>query len=326
MLDKPCLLVIVGATAVGKTALAIKLAQIFQAPILSADSRQVYRYFDIGTAKPTTAERSGIPHYLIDLVDPDYTFTLAEYQQQAQRLIADFHRQGVSPILVGGTGLYIKSIVSGLVIPRVPPQPALRQQLSELGQSHCYQLLQQIDPASSAKIHPNDAVRTLRALEVFYATGTALSAQQGVHQPNYPILQIGITTPPRPSYLQVIEERIHHMLKRGWLEEIQFIQARYGTNLPLLRTIGYAEMADHLSGLISLDTAIQRAVVSTYQFAKHQRTWFRGDRRIIWVDYHTVWQNLNDLLDLFHNRENWQIHPYDNTAHHAPQQENHSWF
>ena len=314
MLNVPCLLVIVGATAVGKTALAIKLAQIFQAPILSADSRQVYRYFDIGTAKPTLEERSGVPHYLIDLVDPDYNFTLAEYQQQAQQLIADFHKQGVSPILVGGTGLYIKSIVSGLCIPRVPPQPALRQQLTELGQSYCYQLLQQIDPASSAKIHPHDAVRTLRALEVFYVTGTTLSALQAVNQPTYPILQIGIASPPRSCYLQVIEKRIRQMLKQGWLEEIQFIQNKYGKNLPLLRTIGYAEIADYLAGLTSLETAVEKAVISTYQFAKRQRTWFRGDRRIIWIDPQQKW---DALLDLVHNRENWQVHPHNDTADHA---------
>jgi tRNA dimethylallyltransferase len=317
MLDIPCLLVIVGATAVGKTALAIRLAQIFQSPILSADSRQVYRYFDIGTAKPTLEERSGVPHYLIDLVDPDYNFTLAEYQQRAQQLIADFHRQGVSPILVGGTGLYIRSVVSGLQIPHVAPQTDLRQQLSELGQNHCYQLLQEIDPLSSAKIHPHDAVRTLRALEVFYVTGAPPSSLQRIRHPQYPILQMGITSPNRSSYLQMIEQRIRQMLKRGWLEEIRFIQAGYGQNLPLLRTIGYAEMTDYLAGVTSLDRAIAKAVTSTYQFAKRQRTWFRSDQRIIWIDPHTAWQNLGDLLDLVHNRENWQVHTYDDATHHT---------
>ena len=318
MLNEPCLLVIVGATAVGKTALAIALAQKFQAPILSADSRQVYRYFDIGTAKPSLTERAGVPHYLIDLVEPDYNFTLAEYQQQAQQLIASFHCRGVSPILVGGTGLYIKSVVSGLQIPQVAPQPELRRQLSELGQSYCYQLLQQIDRPSSTKIHPHDAVRTLRALEVFYVTGTTLSALQSSHTPTYPILQIGITSPSRPSYLQIIEKRIRQMLKQGWLDEIQFIQANYGKSLPLLRTIGYAEMTDYLAGKSSLDTAIARATTSTYQFAKRQRTWFKSDRRIIWVNPITARYNLNDLFDLVHNRENWQVHTDDDATHHAP--------
>jgi len=318
MREVPCLLVIVGSTAVGKSTLAIKLAQIFQAPVLSADSRQVYRYFDIGTAKPTLEERAGIPHYLIDLVDPDYTFTLAEYQQQAQQLIGDFHRQGVSPILVGGTGLYIKSVVSGLQIPHVAPQTDLRQQLSELGQSHCYQLLQEIDPLSSAKIHPNDAVRTLRALEVFYVTGATLSSLQSIDSPSYPILQIGIPSPSRSSYLQIIKQRIQQMLRQGWLEEIRFIQAKYGQSLSLLRTIGYAEMTDYLAGVISLDTAIARAVLSTYQFAKRQRTWFRSDRHIIWIEPRTAWHNLDDLLDLVHNRENWQIHTHDDAPHHSP--------
>ncbi|HEY9806912.1 MAG TPA: tRNA (adenosine(37)-N6)-dimethylallyltransferase MiaA, partial [Candidatus Obscuribacterales bacterium] len=202
----PNLVVICGPTASGKSGLAIALAQrLAAAAILSADSRQVYRDFNIGTAKPTIAEQQQIPHYLIDICDPTETLTLADYQEQAQDFIAKFHsfhptlreRQSRTsllppPFLVGGTGLYIRSVVQGLIIPRVPPQPELRSQLQALGQSQIYSFLQQVDPASAARIHANDQVRTLRALEVFYTTGRPISAQQGENPPKYPILQIGL--------------------------------------------------------------------------------------------------------------------------------------
>jgi tRNA dimethylallyltransferase len=312
---KPCLIVILGATCTGKTEIAISLAQELNAPIISADSRQVYTHFTIGTAKPSLAERKGIPHYLLDVVPPDYNFTVAEYQQRAQTLIRQFHAQGISPILVGGTGLYIQSIVAGLRIPQVPPQLPLRQQLSSLGQAHCYQLLQQCDPATSQKIHPHDHHRTLRALEVFYVTGKPLSHLQKRQPPPYPVIQIGINCPPLDLYRQRISQRLHKMLERGWLEEINTIQAIYGKNLPLLTTIGYAEMTDYLAGIHSLDTALAKAVTSTYQFGKRQRTWFRPDTSIHWIDYGT---DPKFLLDLIHNREDRQVHTHDDTAHHAP--------
>ncbi len=275
-LDPPGLIAIVGPTATGKTRLAIALAAALHAPILSADSRQVYRRLDIGTAKPTLEERQGIPHYLIDLVEPDAAFTLADYQAQAQQLIAAFHARGITPILVGGTGLYVKAITQGLGIPRVPPQPVLRQQLADLGQSRCYALLGAVDPPSAQRIHPRDAVRTARALEVFYTTGQPLSQLQAIAPPQYPICQIGLNTPPPDTYRQRVRDRVVAMLERGWLREIQQLQADYGADLPLLRTLGYGEMADYLAGRWSLEAAIAATTTHTLQFAKRQRTWFRG--------------------------------------------------
>lgn len=296
----PGLIVILGATATGKTATAINLAQLLNAPVISADSRQVYTHFTIGTAKPDLEERQGIPHYLIDVVAPDYNFTVAEYQQRAQELISGFHQQGITPILVGGTGLYIRSIVAGLQIPQVPPQPELRQQLASLGQNFCYELLQQCDSLTGEKIHRHDQHRTLRALEVFYATGKPLSQLQQCHQPSYPILQIGIKCPEPDPYRHRIADRLTKMLERGWLEEIKTIQAIYGKNLPLLSTIGYAEMADYLEGIQDLEMALKKAITSTYQFGKRQRTWFRRDSSIHWIDYGS---DLQLLLDLVHDRE-----------------------
>ena len=243
---------------------------------MSADSRQVYCHFDIGTAKPTVEERHAVPHYLIDIIEPDQTLTLADYQEQAQTLIAKFHADGVTPILVGGSGLYIKSITAGLKIPRVAPQPELRSQFEELGQNYCYQVLQQVDPIGATKIHANDQIRTLRSLEVFYVTGQPLSAQQGEQPPDYPIVQIGLDCEDLDVYRQLVCDRTEQMLEQGWLDEIRDLQKRYGADLPLLKTLGYGEMSDYLANKTDLETAKLLTVTHTCQFAKRQRTWFRG--------------------------------------------------
>ena len=295
------LIVILGATATGKTNFAIALAKHLHAPILSADSRQVYRHFDIGTAKPTLNERQEVPHYLIDIAAPETTLTLAEYQDQAQNLISKFHAEGVTPILVGGSGLYIKAIASGLKIPRVSPQPDLRSQLQELGQHYCYQVLQQVDPIGAIKIHANDQVRTLRSLEVFYVTGQPLSAQQGEQPPDYPIVQIGLECDDLDAYRKLVSDRTEQMLKDGWLDEIQDLQKRYGVDLPLLKTLGYGEMCDYLANKTDLETAKLLTVTHTCQFAKRQKTWFRGsgngDLPIHWLRSGSNWKEMIYILD-----------------------------
>jgi len=286
-----------GPTASGKSGLAIALAQKLHAPILSADSRQVYRHFNIGTAKPTPAEQQQAPHYLIDICEPTETLTVADFQDQAQALIRHFQEQGTVPLLVGGTGLYIKSVVRGMRIPRVPPQPELRSQLAQLGHPLRYKLLQSLDPASCQKIHPNDEVRTLRALEVFYVTGLPISAQQGEYPPNYPILQIGLdcldaAKADHDPLTERIRMRTHQMVKQGFVAEVEGLCAKYGEDLPLLNTLGYQEMRRHLAGDISLDEAIAQTTLHTRQFAKRQRTWFRADPTIEWFD-----ANQPDLLE-----------------------------
>ena len=294
------LIVILGATATGKTSLAIALAKHLNAPILSADSRQVYRHLDIGTAKPTIEERQGIPHYLIDIIEPDQTLTLADYQDQAQTLIAKFHAQGVTPILVGGSGLYIKAITAGLKIPRVAPQPELRSQLEGLGQNYCYQVLKQVDPVGANKIHANDQIRTLRSLEVFYVTGQPLSEQQYEQPPSYPIVQIGLECDDLEAYRKLVSDRTEQMLLNGWLDEIRDLQQRYGKDLPILRTLGYGEMSDYLDNKTDLETAKLLTVTHTCQFAKRQRTWFRGSGNgnlpIHWVRSGCNWEEAIAML------------------------------
>jgi tRNA dimethylallyltransferase len=281
---KPALIVICGATATGKSKLALELAQRLGSPILSADSRQVYEAFNIGTAKPSNSERALIAHYLLDLCEPKSIFTVAEYQAIAQALITDFQTQGVVPLLVGGTGLYVKSVVQGLKIPRVPPQIALRSQLTHFSQSELYQWLQQVDPPSTLKVHPHDQVRTLRALEVFYTTGIPLSAQQGSSSPSYPILQIGLEVSDPSLQTTLIQRRTEAMIEQGWVEEVKQIIQGYGPDLPLLKTLGYAELSQYLRGDWGLEEAIAAIVLHTRQFAKRQRTWFRADSSIHWFD------------------------------------------
>ena len=288
----PPLIVICGATATGKSGLALQLAQRLEGQILSADSRQIYRELDIGTAKPSQKEQALVPHHLLDICDPTETLTLAQYQEKAQSLIYSLP----SPLLlVGGTGLYLKSVVKGFKIPRVSPHPLLREQLQSLGQKSCYQMLSQVDSVAVTKIHANDEIRTLRALEVFYVTGQPISEQQGENPPHYPILQIGLDGD-AIALQKRIENRVYQMIEMGLVAEVSTLIEKYGWDLPLLNTLGYAEIKAHLLDNYSLEEAIAEIIIHTRQFAKRQRTWFRAYPEIQWFDATTpdlperVWQ------------------------------------
>ncbi len=318
------LIVICGATATGKSGLALELAMRLSTVILSADSRQVYHEFDIGTAKPTKAEQTLVPHYLIDICNPTETMTVADFQEQAYGLIERVGSslrgvEGIEEIegvggqnkntsstystvstpyslLVGGTGLYIKSIVRGMKIPRVAPNIQLRSHLESLGQIQLYSMLQQVDSIAASKIHPHDSVRTLRALEVYYVTGIPISEQQGENPPDYSILQIGLDC--EPTHLQLrIAQRTEKMLKEGFVEEVEYLCGKYGQDLPLLNTLGYQEIKQYLAAEISLEEAKELIVIHTRQFAKRQRTWFRAVSDIEWFDVDSdllekVWQRI----------------------------------
>ena len=312
------LIVICGATATGKSGLGLWLAQRLNSVIISADSRQVYREFDIGTAKPTLAEQKLVPHYLIDICTPTETLTLADYQEQAQGLINSkvinsydlnglpfpdpcLENNSFPYFLVGGTGLYINSIVKGLKIPRVAPDYGLRSQLQSLGQSQCYAYLQQVDSVAARKIHPNDTVRTIRALEVFYVTGHPISQQQGENPPDYQILQIGLDGDGDVLDHRIIE-RTEKMIEAGLVAEVERLGAKYGWDLPLLNTLGYAEIKQYLAGDFNLEQAKELTVLHTRQFAKRQRTWFRRNAEINWFDLadrdlvEKVWEKINSDL------------------------------
>lgn len=294
------LIVICGATATGKSGLGLVLAMRLGSVILSADSRQVYREFDIGTAKPTLAEQKLVPHYLIDICAPTTTMTLADYQEQAQALIGAISTEPL--LLVGGTGLYIRAIVQGMKIPRVGPQPELRSQLESLGQTQLYPMLQQVDPVAAQKIHPHDLVRTLRALEVYYVTGCPISAQQGENPPNYPILQIGLDCDAERLEGR-IQRRTEQMIADGLVAEVEYLCQKYGADLPLLNTLGYQEIKQYLAGEFSLEAAKELIVLHTRQFAKRQRTWFRAYPQIEWFDVDNpdlleqVWRRVNEFMN-----------------------------
>ncbi|MCP9816018.1 tRNA (adenosine(37)-N6)-dimethylallyltransferase MiaA [Synechococcus sp. GreenBA-s] len=279
--DQPLVIVLLGPTASGKTALALAIAEALDLAVLSVDSRQLYVGMDIGTAKPTAAQRARVRHELLDLRTPDRPINLQEFRAEAEAAIAAEHaRRGIA-FLVGGSGLYLQAITQGLQPPAVPPQPGLRAQLEALGQPSCHQLLAQADPAAAARIMPNDAVRTQRALEVLYATGRPLSAQQGATPPPWRVLELGLNP---PDLRQRIARRSADLYAEGLVAETRALLERYGTDCPLLETIGYGEAKRVLTGELNEAEAVAATSRRTQQFAKRQRTWFRRQHQPLWLD------------------------------------------
>lgn len=277
---EPLTIALLGPTASGKTDLAIALAESLDLAVLSVDSRQIYRGMDVGTAKPSAAQRARVRHELLDLRDPDQPITLQEFTTLAHAAIAAEHaRRGVA-LLVGGSGLYLQALLAGLTPPPVPPQPALRAQFGALGQPFCHRLLELADPEASARIAPADAVRTQRALEVLYATGRPLSRQQGLRPPPWRVLELGLLPQDLNRRIQI---RTRRMFEAGLVEETAGLLARYGNDCPLLDTIGYREARLLLAGTLARDEAIALTERRTRQYAKRQRTWFRRRHRPIWL-------------------------------------------
>ena len=283
------LVLIVGPTAVGKTAVGVALAQRFSGEIISADSRQIYRYMDIGTAKPTPDERTLAPHHLLDVVDPDQLLTLAEYQALAKRAIEDIAARGKSPLLVGGTGLYVRAVAEGWQVPPVAPNPAIRQTLLERaereGAAALYAELQAVDPEATAIIDPRNVRRVVRALEVYYSSGQTFSSQRGRQAPPYEALWIGLTMPRAALYARA-DERVDRMVAAGWVDEVRDLVVRgYGLDLPALSALGYREIGRTLQGELSLAEALALIKRHTHRFIRHQYAWFGlQDPRIRWFD------------------------------------------
>jgi len=278
---QPLVIALLGPTASGKTALGIEIAKALRLAVLSVDSRQLYREMNIGTAKPTAEQRAEARHELLDLRNPDQPINLQEFRQAAEQQIeAEHQRQGIA-LLVGGSGLYLKAINQGMTPPAVPPQAALRQQLEALGQPQCHALLREADPEAGGRIMPNDAVRTQRALEVLYATGRPLSAQQGSTPPPWRVLELGLNP---PDLRQRIAQRSSQLFRDGLIEETRGLQERYGVDCPLLATIGYGEAAAVLRGDLNQQQALEHTTRRTQQFAKRQRTWFRRQHTPIWLE------------------------------------------
>ena len=283
------LIVIVGPTAVGKTRLSLRLAQELDGEIISADSRQVYRGLDIGTAKPTLEERARVPHRLIDVVAPGETLTLAQYQELAYQAIDDVLAQSKFPFLVGGTGQYVTAVVEGWGIPRVPPNEELRAELyrqAEIeGEGGLHARLREVDPAAAERIDPRNVRRVVRALEVYLETGQPISELQRKKRPPYRILQIGLTMERQELYRR-IDERVDRMIEGGLVEEVRgLVERGYGYDLPSMSGLGYQQIGLYLRGQVSLEGAIQLIKRHTRRFVRHQYNWFRlGDAAIRWFD------------------------------------------
>jgi tRNA dimethylallyltransferase len=287
----PHLIAIFGPTAAGKSALAISVSEELGGEIVSADSRQVYRYMDIGTDKPGTEEQARIPHHMIDLVDPDESFTLALYQEQAYVAIDDILSRGRLPVLVGGTPLYINSVIEGWNIPRVEPDLILRAALEAEalmnGPATLYSRLKEIDPQAARNILPTNSRRIIRALEVIKQTGQAISAQQTKQPPPYNILPIRLECERSVLYKR-IDDRVDNYIARGLVEEVEALHSMgYSFDLPSMSGIGYRQIGDYLQGLATLADAIQRTKWDTHAFVRHQGNWFRrkGDAHTFDVTY-----------------------------------------
>ena len=284
----PPLIVLLGPTAVGKTELSLRLCEAFNGEVVGADSRQIYRFMDIGTAKPSLAERQRVRHHLIDIRDPNQTLTLAEYQQLAYQTIDAIHQRGRIPFLVGGTALYIRAVVQGLRIPEVPPDPALRAkleaELAQTGVGALFQRLQTLDPATAAVIDAQNPRRLLRALEIVLLTGKSKVELEGAFPPAYRILQIGLDRP-RDELYQRIDQRVDAMIAHGLVAETQWLLAAgYQPPLPSISSLGYREIIAHLAGEITLATAVERIKHETHRFVRHQYTSFRKMSDIHWFD------------------------------------------
>jgi len=280
---------IVGPTAVGKSELALHLAQYFPVEIISADSRQVYRYMDIGTNKPSMAERASVPHHVIDVVEPDEDFSLAMYHQLAIEALKAIQQKGKLPLLVGGSGLYVWSLVEGWKIPQVPPDQKLRRQLESRAEQEdsqsLYRELQDIDPMAAAKINPSNIRRIIRALEIYHTTGQPPSQLQHKESPGFSILVIGLTRE-RSELYKKIDWRVDKMIQRGLVEEVeQLLKKGYSPSLPSMSGIGYKQIGQFLRGEMTLPEAIDKIKYETHRLARHQYAWFRlGDSRIHWFD------------------------------------------
>lgn len=280
--------IVVGPTGVGKTEAITWTAKQIGAEIVSADSRQIYRYMDIGTAKPTPRQRRQVPHHLIDCVDPDQKFNAAQYGRMARKVISQLLAEEILPIVVGGSGMYLRALVGGF-FEGPGADPEIRRRLTEeesrAGSGTLHRRLTEVDPSSAGRIHPHDRVRTIRALEIHELTGVPLSRWQErgpYFSPEFSWCKLGLFRQ-RKSLYRRIEERVDQMVTQGLLEEVRSLLSRgYSDELPALSTVGYGEMIAYIEGQVDFEEAVSHLKRNTRQYAKRQMTWFGKDREILW--------------------------------------------
>jgi tRNA dimethylallyltransferase len=283
------IIAIVGPTGIGKSRLALHLASIFSGEIVSADSRQVYRFMDIGTAKPTPQELQSVPHHLINIVNSDDDFSLAIYQELAYQAIADIHKRSKLPFLVGGTGLYVKAVLEGWVIPRVSPDKKFRYNIAEkLNKSNVDEIYQELvlaDPDAAAKIDRRNVRRVIRALEVHAKAGQAYTRLERKIPPQFTPLIIGLTAE-RSALYRTVDQRVDKMIERGLVQEVEnLLKMGYDFNLSSMSGIGYRQIGQFLKGDLTLEATVEKIKTETHRFIRHQYVWFQlKDEHIHWFD------------------------------------------
>ncbi|MBU0730235.1 MAG: tRNA (adenosine(37)-N6)-dimethylallyltransferase MiaA [Proteobacteria bacterium] len=287
----PQAIAIIGPTGVGKTDISLEIAEKFAGEIISVDSMQIYRHMNIGTAKATFAERARVPHYLIDIVDPDEEYNAANFTRDALIAAKQIHAKGKIPILVGGTGLYIKSLLKGIFDTKPVNHDLrayLKKELQEKGSAVLYQELVTCDPAAAQKIHPNDHYRILRALEVFKTSGTPRSLhfeKQEYENPFKRVLKIGLTCINRQTLYDRINQRVEMMIKLGLIDEVNtLLEMGYSPDLKPMQSIGYRHMVNHILQKWTLDESLNLMARDTRRYAKRQFTWFNADPEIVWYE------------------------------------------
>ncbi len=308
------LILIVGPTAVGKTELALQLAERLNGEIISADSRLFYRGMDIGTAKPTRAEQARVPHHLIDIADPDEILSLAVFQQKAQTAIADIHTRSKIPFLVGGTGQYVRAVTEGWTPPEVKPDERLRGELEKMkeerGEHWLYEELKALDPAAAEKIDPRNYRRTIRALEVIMTTGRRFSEQRGQSESPYQLITVGLTRP-RAELYERVDQRIDMMFANGFLDEVKsLLEQGYSPSLPTMSAIGYRECVRVINGELSKEQAKAEIRRATRVFVRRQANWFKeSDPNIKW--FRVEEEVVNEIESYVRNAAEdggWSIH------------------
>lgn len=304
--SKPSIVVICGPTGIGKTTTAILLAEAFNGEIVSADSMQIYRFMEIGTAKPTSAEQARIPHHMIDIIAPEDPFDAALYEKMARGIVQNLHERGKLPVIAGGTGFYIKALTSGL-FDTIPIDPAIRQRLrkeaSTLGPDVLFERLSAVDPVSADKLHPNDTYRVVRALEVFETTGKPISSHHQKHQfHEQPFRQIKIgLTMARDALYTRIDTRVDTMLQEGLLDEVRkLLDEGYTPSLKSMQSIGYRHMVSFIQGHLTWEEAIRTMKRDTRRYAKRQMAWFKVDSDIHWLATDQI-EAMKQLIDSFLN-------------------------
>lgn len=285
------ILALVGPTAVGKTKLSLRLAQDLKGEIISADSMQIYKGMDIGTAKASREERDLVSHHLIDIVDPDEEFSVADFQEEVDELIPKIDQQGKLPMLVGGTGLYVKSVIEGFIFPDMEKDWDLRNRLEEeaeeKGTEYVHDKLKEIDPKLADKLHPNDLRRVIRGIEVYRQTGktsTHFKEKAKERPPRYDAVKIGLFRE-REKLYERINKRVDQMIDQGLIEEVRSLyQQGYDLELTSMQALGYKQLINHFEGEYDLEEAIRLIKRDTRHFAKRQLTWFKRDDDIKWFD------------------------------------------